>query len=710
MKQILQHLRTGQLEIAEVPAPQPGRGEVLIRSRCSLISPGTERMLVEFSQANLLQKARQQPERVKQVLDKMRTDGILPTLEAVFRKLDEPLPLGYCNAGIVEAVGSGVTRLSVGDRVASNAPHAEFACVPQNLCAKIPDSVSFEAGAFTVLGSIALQGVRLAQPTLGERFVVFGMGVLGILTVQLLRASGCDVLAVDLDDERLQLASRFGADVCHPGRDGAPQQPAMGWTNGRGVDGVIITAAAKNDSIVHQAAESCRKRGRIILVGVVDLSLRRSDFYEKELTFQVSCSYGPGRYDPDYEQGGHDYPLGYVRWTEQRNFEAILGQLASGALQTSDLLSERVPISQASRAYELIQERKDVLGVLLTYDESARPEATITFSTATKTVAGEPVVGIIGAGAFATSTLLPALSTTKARLLSIASKTGAHAAQAARKFGFHTSTTDYDSILANPDVDAVFILTRHNQHADLTIRALDAGKHVFVEKPIALASAEYQQVRAAMDRNPSLQVIVGFNRRFSSHTMAAKNALSGRSEPASITMTVNAGVIPPDHWTQNPDIGGGRIIGEACHFIDLLLHLVDSPIKSVYAASVGTGPQPLEDKATILLTFVDGSIGNVNYFANGSKAFPKEKITIFWQERVVEIDNFRVTRGFGVPGFRTVKGRRQDKGHAQLYRRFIESLANSSASPVISRAHLDSGALATFAACESLKTHAVVTL
>lgn len=707
MRQILQHLRSGKMELAELPCPRPGRGQILIQTTASLISAGTERMLVEFSQANLIQKARQQPDKVKQVLDKIKTDGLAPTLEAVFRKLDEPLPLGYCNVGTVLDVGPGVHDLAPGDRVASNGNHAEAVCVPRNLCAKIPDAVSDEAATFTVLGSIALQGVRLAQPTLGERFVVFGMGLLGLLTVQLLRASGCEVLAVDLNAQRLEMARNFGAEICNVGEGGDPIIAAESWTGGVGVDGAIITASAKTDAIMHQAAEACRKRGRIILVGVVGLNLRRDDFYKKELSFQVSCSYGPGRYDEDYEQGGQDYPLAYVRWTEQRNFEAVLGALASGQMDVSEIITHRFPFQDALAAYDKIQNDSAALGVALQYPQKIDTSQTVQVLQKAVSAVGAPKVGIIGAGGFANGVLLPALVKTKARLAAIADLNGAAAKHAASKFSIAQATTDYKTLLADDSIDAVFVLVGHHLHARFVIEALEAGKHVFVEKPLAMNEEELGQVRQAVTAHPDKMLMVGFNRRYSPHTLEIKKAIAGRSEPLTMSMTVNGGAIPPDHWTQNPELGGGRIIGEGCHFIDLLSHVAGSPVVAVSSMMVGEGPAVRDDKTSILLRMADGSIGTVNYFSNGSKSYPKEMLEVFSDGRVLRLENFRKTSGYSFTNFKNFKTPRQDKGHGAEVAAFVERLV-SGGEALIPYGELENATRASFAAVQSAREKGVL--
>jgi predicted dehydrogenase/threonine dehydrogenase-like Zn-dependent dehydrogenase len=703
MRQILQHLKTGEMELTAVPCPQVGAGQVLVQTRASVISAGTERMLVEFSKANLLQKARQQPDKVRQVLDKMKTDGLMPTLEAVFRKLDEPLPLGYCNAGVVLEVGRGVTDLQPGDRVVSNGHHAEIVCVPRNLVAKVPENVSDEDAAFTVLGAIALQGIRLAQPTFGETVCVFGLGLIGLLTVQLLKAQGCEVLAVDLNPQRLALAARFGARTADLSQGVDPIAVAQGVTAERGVDAAIITASAKTDAIVHQAAESCRQRGRIVLVGVVGLNLRRSDFYEKELTFQVSCSYGPGRYDESYERQGHDYPPGFVRWTEGRNFEAVLAGLSNGSLDVGDLITHRYAFDDALSAYEAIESDPAVLGVVLQYGEYVDRCPTVQIAPTAVAASGACVIGVIGAGNFAVSTILPCLKRTGARLKAIAGRTKAAAVQhAARKFAIERATTDYRQILDDDQVNTVFVVTAHDTHARFAIEALEAGKHVFVEKPLAISEEELPAVEEVAKGHPDQMLMVGFNRRFSPHTVKIKELLTGRAGPLCMTMTVNAGSIPADHWTQDPQRGGGRIVGEGCHFIDLLSFIADSPVASVSAMRVGAGPAVRDDKISIVLAFADGSVGTVNYFANGAKSYPKEMLEVFSDGRVLRLENFRVTRGFGFAGFKKFKTMRQDKGHAAEIREFIQRIEQGGI-PLIPFDQLLNVTRASFAAVQSAR-------
>lgn len=719
MKQIIQDLKKGNTILEEVPAPQVKPGMVLIRTTHSLVSLGTERMLVDFGKAGWLQKARQQPDKVKQVLDKIRTDGLLFTIDAVFSSLDEPLPLGYCNAGIVMEVGSGIADFQPGDRVASNGPHAEVVCVPRNLCVRIPDEVTDEEAAFTVLGSIALQGVRLAMPTFGERFMVFGLGLVGLLTVQFLRASGCEVLAVDISETRLRLAEAFGAATVDSGKGADPVAAALAWTGSRGVDGALIAASAKDDKIVHQAAQACRKRGRIVLVGVVDLNLQRSDFYEKELTFQVSCSYGPGRYDERYEQQGQDYPIGFVRWTEQRNFEAVLEAMRSGRLRVKELITHRVSLEKAAGSYDKLLHDPQALGILIEYPdkkENGRRDKSISTASLPEQAAvshlpvGVTGIALVGAGNFSKMVLAPALGKTPARLKYVAARTnGAAAAHIARKFGFEQASTDLDAILADKDVTAVFIATTHNSHPALVCKALAAEKHVFVEKPLAIDQNGLNQVIAAFHRHPELHLMVGFNRRFSAHTVKIRELLPGRSEPLTMTMTVNAGFIPLEHWTQDPDRGGGRIIGEGCHFIDLLSFLAGSPVTSVSAMMVGGNGAAREDKMSILLGFADGSVGSVHYFANGSKRYPKETLEVFSDGRVIRMENFRVTKGYGFKGFSSFRTWRQDKGHRAEIAAFVEWLSSGGA-PLIPFEQIVNVTKASFAAVEGARSGKVISL
>lgn len=707
MKQVIQHMGTGETELIEVPVPQVPRRGLLIDTAVSLVSAGTERMLVDFGRSSLIAKARQQPDKVRQVLDKVRTDGLLTTLDAVRSKLGQPIPLGYCNVGVIAATGSDVAGFAPGDRVVSNGPHAEVVRVPATLAARIPENVSDEAASFTVIAAIGLQGIRLAAPTLGETVVVTGAGLIGLLTIQLLRAHGARVLAVDFDDARLALAARFGAATCNPGR-ADPVEAGMAFSRGKGVDAVLITASTASSEPVAQAARMSRKRGRIVLVGVAGLELDRADFYEKELSFQVSCSYGPGRYDPAYEDAGQDYPFGFVRWTEQRNFEAILDMMADGRLDVAPLVTHRFAIDQAATAYETLTASKEALGILLRYerDRGARAAATVSLGTPAFHE-DRPILGVIGAGNYASRVLLPAFKKAGAQFSHIATAGSVSGVVEGRKLGFAAASSDIAAVLDAPGVNAVVIATRHDSHAALATRALDAGKHVFVEKPLGLTDGEIDAVEAAFAaaaaRGDARQIMVGYNRRFAPTTLRMKALLEPVSAPKSFVFTMNAGAIPAAHWTQDPAVGGGRIIGEACHYLDLMRFLCGHPIVSITARRMGDAPviEVADDKAVIVAGFADGSFGTIHYLANGGSVFPKERVEVFAAGAVLQIDNFRSLHGYGWRGFKSMRSLRQDKGQAACAAAFLHAV--STGRPAIPPAELFEVARAIIDAAEQLR-------
>jgi predicted dehydrogenase/threonine dehydrogenase-like Zn-dependent dehydrogenase len=686
VKQVLQDLKSGRTVVAEVPAPKVRAGCLRIATSVSLVSAGTERMLVEFARGSLVSKARQQPERVKEAIQKVATDGLVSTVQAIRSKLDQPMLLGYCNVGQVLEVGAGVKGFRVGDRVVSNGSHAEVVVAPQNLAARVPDEVASEHAAFTVLGAIALQGARLAEPTLGESFVVVGLGLIGLMAVQILRANGCRVLGLDLDPERLALARKLGAETVAPGVD--PVEAALAFSRGRGADGVLLTLSTSDSKPVSQAARMCRKRGRIVLVGVTGLEINRADFYEKELSFQVSCSYGPGRYDPAYEEKGQDYPVGFVRWTEQRNFEAVLDLMASGRLDVAPLITHRFGIEDAPTAYDVLSSGEKSIGILIEYPKR-EPQAAI--GEAAETVrlrapaparAGAVRMGFIGAGAYSSRTLVQAFKQAGAELRTIVSAGGVSATHYGRKFGFDQAAADAEAILADPEIDAVCIATRHDSHAAYVKVALAAGKHVFVEKPLCLTLKELAAIEAAQAASGRL-LMVGFNRRFAPMVVKAKARLAATPGPKSFVMMVNAGYVPAEHWAQDPAAGGGRLLGEGCHFIDLLRHLAGAPVTDFDVASLtAPGGPPRPDTAVIRLSFADGSIGVINYFANGAKAFPKERLEVFAAGRILAIDNYRRLLGYGVPSFRTVRALTQDKGQAGCARAFLQAIRTGSDAPI----------------------------
>jgi len=707
MKQILQNVNSGKTELVEEPRPRLKAGHLIVETNVSLISAGTERMLVEFGKAGYIAKAKSQPDKVKQVIEKIRSDGLGPTIRAVRSKLDQPIPLGYSSVGrIIEADGSALKAhgLKIGDRAANNGPHAEVVCVPMNLCAKVPKSVSDEEAAFTVAAAVGLQGIRLAQPTLGETFVVTGLGLIGQLALQLLMAHGCRVLGIDMDKGKCELARYFGAQTVDLSSGGEAIEAAMSFSKGRGVDGVLITAATRSNEPVHQAAQMCRNRGRIVLVGVTGLELSRADFYEKELSFQVSCSYGPGRYDPEYEEKDHDYPFGFVRWTAKRNFEAVLDMMAAGKLNVKPLITHEFPFEAAEKAYQLIsREGEPYLGILLKYEGDRREETEEEGGTAKspqitqsdhKTVQlkerpqGQflkpqtPVVAVVGAGNFAGQMLLPLVARNQVRLKSIVSESGVRGTHLGKKFGFEQSTTDVETIFKDPEINTVFVVTRHDSHAQLVLQALNAGKHVFVEKPLCLKMEELEKIQechelSAISYQPIL--MVGFNRRFAPHVLKMKSLLDALKEPKSMIMTVNAGVVPQEHWTQDQAVGGGRIIGEACHFIDLLRFLAGCPISLARINTLGAGTG---DTASIELQFEDGSIGTVHYFSNGSKTFPKERLEVFAGGRILRLENFRTLRAYGWNRFVPMKSWRQDKGHRAEVEAFLAAVKEGEPAPI----------------------------
>ena len=699
MRQIIQDMKSGQTILEEVPVPQVKSGSVLIKTSCSLVSLGTERMLVEFGKASLIDKARQQPDKVKQVLDKIKTDGVQPTIEAVFNKLGHPLPLGYCNSGTVVAIGNGVTEFKVGDRVASNGQHAEYVCVPKNLVAKIPENVSDEEAAFTVIGSIGLQGIRLINPQLGETVVVIGLGLIGLIAAQLLQANGCRVIGIDFDEEKVQLAREKNIIGINPTKGTDPVKYVLEETASYGADAILITASTKTDEVIHQAAEMSRKKGRIVLVGVIGLGLRRDDFYKKELSFQVSCSYGPGRYDDDYENRGIDYPLPFVRWTEKRNFETVLQAIAMGRIDVKSLITEEVKLDNYKEIYGDMRKHGSIASIIkYPSDSKMRTVVEVTSLNFTGT---KGQIGIIGAGNFTSATMLPALTKSKTCIRYIASAQGLSAKILAKKVGAKRATSDYHEILKDDVVDLVMITTRHNLHAPMVLDALYAGKHVFVEKPLCLNQKELGEIVTAyqMAQKNGVTLTVGFNRRFSSFAVKMKE-LAGKGVK-NIIATMNAGFIPSEVWVHDLKTGGGRIIGEACHFIDLCSFLTDSIVTSVCMNAMGENPEENTDNASILLRYKDGSNAVINYFANGSKSYSKERVEIYTQEKTLVLDNWRELKGYGCKGFTKMK-KSMDKGHTTQFSLLNERILRGGEA-LIPFCSIINTTKASFACIESLK-------
>jgi predicted dehydrogenase/threonine dehydrogenase-like Zn-dependent dehydrogenase len=690
MQQLLQSLADGHIVLEDIPVPSVGAGAVLIRTSRSLISSGTERMLLEFGRANWIEKIRQQPERAHQVLDKMRTDGVLATLGAVRSKLNQPIALGYCNVGRVVEAGVDAAEFSAGDRVVSNGSHAEFVAVGRNLCARVPKSVSDDEAVFAPLAAIALQGLRLAGPEIGERFCVIGLGLVGLMAVQLLRANGCKVLGVDPDPGKSALARRFGADVVDLRAGEDVLGIAEHFSAGEGIDGVLITAATDSNEPVEQAAQMCRQRGRIVLIGVAGLELNRADFYKKEISFQVSCSYGPGRYDEMYESRGIDYPFGLVRWTEQRNFQAALQLMESGHLDVRPLISHRYKFSAAGAAYDLLADRtKDSLGIVLDYQDEASGPAIVRKMPLRVPTSGSssamPAVAFVGAGNYAGRVLIPAFRASGARLFAVATANGINAARYGRQYGFEVASTDVDAVLGAPEVNLVVIATRHDTHAQFVQRALAAGKHVFVEKPLALTGSEIDAIEAAL-RDPAgrqtRMLMIGFNRRFAPLAVRMKALLGAVREPKSFIVTVNAGAAQAGHWTVEP-AGGGRIIGEACHFIDLLRFLTGYPITgSVAHRTGGENAESGDPSVCITLNFADGSLGTIHYLTSGHASFPKERVEVFCGGGVLQLDNFRRLRAYGWPRAGSKRLWQQDKGQYACAAATVRAIKTGGESPI----------------------------
>ena len=686
MKTILQNLKTGETIVENAPVPALGAHALLVKTTTTLISTGTEKMLVDFGRSGLIGKIKKQPDKVKMVLSKIKTDGLKTTYDAVQNKLDQPISLGYCNVGRILEVGRDVQGFKEGERVVSNGNHAEVVRVSPSLCCLISEGVSDEAAAFTVVGAISLQGIRIANPTLGETFVVMGLGLIGLITVQLLRANGCRVIGVDFDQAKLDLAKKFGAETFNLSTQTDLISFTQGVTQGRGVDGVILTLSTASNEPVHTAAQICRKRGRIVLVGVTGLHLQRADFYEKELSFQVSCSYGPGRYDPLYEDKAQDYPLGFVRWTAQRNMEAFLDLLATKQIEVGDLISHHFDVDQTQEAYGLLHGGQPCLGIVLNFknetDFTASSEKSISYKHSIAPV-GTVRVGFIGAGNYALRFLLPSLKKTRAVLEAVCSSGGVTAAYAARKYGFHQATTDLDGLFENPDINTVFVATRHGSHGALVCRALQAGKNVFVEKPLALSQEDLEKIRTTYEglKTPAL-LMVGFNRRFSPFVVKMKELLDSTTAPKSFVMTVNAGDIPSTHWVQDLKEGGGRIVGEGCHFVDLLRFLAGHKIKSYNFTGFTKTGLTSSDCGSMTLTFEDGSLGTIHYVSNGHRSFPKERLEVFVDGKILCLDNFRTLKGWGWKNFSTLRRFSQDKGQDQCVAAFYKALDSGAASPI----------------------------
>lgn len=689
MKQVIQDFKTGELKVEEVLPPALKQGGVLVRNVFSLISAGTERSTVSVGQSSLLGKARKRPDLVKQVLDNVKREGVLSTYQKVQNRLDTPKALGYSSAGVVIEVAQGIDEFQVGGRVAcaggGYACHAEVVFVPRNLCVSVPKSVDFDEAAFTTAGAVAMQGVRQANITVGDNVAVIGLGLIGLITVQILKASGCNVLGIDIDPHCANMAKGLGADsVAVRGVDDVARA-AKALSGDYGVDAVIITAATKSNDPIELAGEILRDRGRAVIVGAVKVDIPRKPFYEKELEVTLSRSYGPGRYDSTYEEKGIDYPIGYVRWTEKRNMESFLKLVSDKKVNLKKIITHKFKIEDASKAYGMITGKTksvDYLGVLIDYGEPTRGPAknviTVNRRTGTKPLS-KIGVGFVGAGNFAQSSLLPHFKHLKdVDLKGVATATGINAQNVAKKFGFEFCTTDSHEIIANPEIDCVFIVTRHNLHAELIIEAITHRKSVFVEKPLALSEVELGKVIQAYCAHP-VGLMVGFNRRFASLTRQVKDFFKDRKGPMVINYRVNAGFIPKTHWIQDPEEGGGRIVGEVCHFVDLIQYLTDSEPLKVYTESLGGKDA---DSVIITISLRDGSVGAISYLTNGDVSLPKERIEVFADNSVAVVDDFKSASLFRNGRQRKIRKIGKSKGHKEEILAFINCLKNGEPSPI----------------------------
>lgn len=705
MLQVVQSLKSGETSLETVPVPALRLGHVLVKNHKSLVSIGTERMLVEFGKANLVQKARKQPDKVRQVLSKIKTDGLAPTMGAVMRKLDTPIPLGYSCAGEVIAVAEGVEEFKVGDRVVTNGSHAEVVLAPVNLLAKIPDDVSYEQASFTVVSSIGLQGIRLADPKFGETVVVLGLGLIGLISAQLLVANGCNVIGVDLSEEKLAIASSFGVKTVNASTSDAVKA-VMSLTNEVGTDAVIITASTESNDVIRQSAEMSRVRGKIVLVGAVGLNIDRSTFYHKELSFQVSCSYGPGRYDSAYEQLGQDYPIGYVRWTEKRNFEAILSALNLRQLNVDSLVSQRIKLADCEKSYQEISSG-NAIATIIDYEASEEQNLKKTVQLNTSYSPTKGTLAVIGSGNFTQAGILPNLKKVNADVKYLVSAEGLSSTLLAKKFKIPYSSTSVDDVLADPTLSGIIVSTRHDLHSELAIKTLLSDKHVFIEKPLALSLVELEDIKTALS-NSKGSVTVGFNRRFSPHVEKLKSLIGDTPGPVSIVCNMNAGAIPRSHWVHDLKVGGGRILGEACHHIDLASFIANSPIVEVCMQALGESPDLGTDNASILIKFKNGSQAVVNYFSNGSASYSKERIEVYSEGRNLVIDNFRTLSAYGFNRLKTsLRGSvalktSQDKGHEKQFALFNKFITEGG-SPLIPFSQLENVTRATLMCLESLK-------
>lgn len=706
MKQLIQSYKTGKMEVVEVPVPGCNQNGILIQTKSSLVSAGTEKMMVDLAKKSLLGKAKSRPDLVKQVFEKMKKEGFQSTIQKVMTKLDSPVPLGYSCAGEIIMSGKNIMGFSNGDRVAcagtGYANHAEINFIPKNLFTRIPDSVSFEDASFVTVGSIALQGLRQLDPTIGEKITVIGSGLIGQLTIQLLKANGCSVIAVDINKNKLLLAEEIGADKTALSED--MLSCIEDFTKGVGVDGVIITASTKSKKIMAQAGEICRSKGRVIVVGLFPIEIPRDIYYKKELECKFSMSYGPGRYDPLYEEQGIDYPISYVRWTEQRNLETILNLIEYKKITPQKLITHKFEFENVLNAYKLLsgEIKEPYLGIILNYTKEILQSSQISISKKKKISKIE--LALVGAGNFSQSVTLPTLKNLEINFNTLVDYNSTVLTDIGRKYQFNTISSSFEDILKDKIINTIMITTPHNNHAAFVMESLRSHKNVFVEKPLAICEEELEELKKVYEKFPR-QLMVGFNRRFSSHAKKIKAFISNSSTPLIMNYVINAGDISPEHWVQDPKVGGGRIIGEVCHFLDFLQFISDSKPASIFATSLKTNNMKYknDDSVQIIISYKNGSIGTISYHAVGDKSLPKEFFEVSAGNKTIKMKNFNVTEFYTNGKKSKYRSKKQDKGFAQEYKQFFNSIINNDPSP-ISFESIYLTTLSTFRIIESIKT------
>lgn len=690
MKKLLQNLSDGNIKIIDTPIAKIGDSEVLIETHYSLMSPGTEKMLLEFGKSNWIDRIKKNPDKVRQVINKIKTDGLMSTVESVQAKLNEPIELGYCNTGIVKEVGKNVKSLKVNDRVVSNSPHSEYVTNYVNCIVKVPDNVDLKSANFSILGAIALQGIRIANLSIGETVVVYGAGVIGLLTTQILLSTGFKVVCLDIDPKKLDIAKNYGAISINVKNLNSKEllDEINEITNGIGVDAVILTLASTDKNIISNAAKISRKRGRIVLVGVTDNYIDRTDFYKKELSFQVSCSYGPGRYDFDYEVKGIDYPLQYCRWTMKRNIEYLLYLISKKKIITDQLISKEYKFINAKKAYEDVFKNNNIT-ISFDYEKTKTNEQNpiqtkeyvnneILEKNLQQTKDYEKInIGIIGSGAYCGKIILPNLKIQKnIKFETIVSKNGKSSTLYGKKYNFKNISTEINDILDNDKINTVFIATRHDTHADILIKCFKKNKNVFLEKPLCIDVDQQKEIENAYKNFKSV-LFMGYNRRFSIFTTRIKELLNDTNSPKNIQYTINASRIDKQNWIKDRNIGGGRLIGEVCHFLDYINYIIG---KNLSSYSILSNVNDIDDNFIIQLKYKDNSLATINYLTNGSQKYQKENIRIFSSGKIIELDNFKKIKTYGFSKEQNLNFFRQDKGQKEMISQFLNDCQRNESS------------------------------